>query len=201
LWPTIVLEREVPGHAAANRALLARVLALDERRVDLTTGYRDTAFLDSDEPDIAWLARCIHVSVRDYFVHVGVDYDVRWRLHAWPNVNRFGDYHDYHNHPRSYLSGTYYVQVPTEVEDLRGRGDLRPGRITLYDPRSTANMTAIRGDPNVEPEYTVTPTPGLMLVWPSFVNHFVHPNLSSTPRVSISFNVMLDWSDEYLPEQ
>jgi hypothetical protein len=29
----------------------------------------------------------------------------------------------------------------------------------------------------------------------------VHPNLSETPRISISFNVMLKWSDAYLPEQ
>lgn len=201
LWPTVVLEREIPGHEQANDALLAHVLALDAARDALTTGYREVGFLDSDEPCVAWLARCIHVSVRDYFVHTGIDYDVRWRVQAWPNVNQFGDYHDYHNHPRSYLSGTYYVQVPTDVEALPGRSDRRPGRITLYDPRSSANRTAIRGDPNVEPEYTVAPCPGLMLVWPAFVNHFVHPNLSRRPRISISFNVMLEWSDDYLPEQ
>ena len=116
-------------------------------------------------------------------------------------ASTFGDYHDCHNHPRSYLSGTYYVHVPADPEELPGRADRRPGCITLYDPRSSANMTAIRGDPNVEPEHTVTPRAGLMLLWPAFVNHFVHPNLSRAPRVSVSFNVMLDWSDEYLPEQ
>jgi len=62
-------------------------------------------------------------------------------------------------------------------------------------------MNAIRNDPYVDPEYTVRPEPGMLLMWPAFINHFVHPNLSKTMRVSISFNIMLKWSDHYLPEQ
>jgi uncharacterized protein (TIGR02466 family) len=201
LWPTVIMERVIPDHDAPNRALLALVERLEREHPDLTTEYRDGDFLACGDAAAAWLARCINVSVRDYFVHLGMEYDLRWTLHAWPNVNRLGDYHDYHNHPRAYLSGTYYLQTPTDTALERGRRDLRPGRISLYDPRATANMTAIRGDPYVEPEHTVTPCPGLMLMWPAFVNHFVHPNLSHTPRVSVSFNVMLTWSDDYLPRQ
>ena len=29
----------------------------------------------------------------------------------------------------------------------------------------------------------------------------VHPNLAPEPRVSISFNLVLRWSDDYLPRQ
>jgi len=63
------------------------------------------------------------------------------------------------------------------------------------------NMGAIRGDPYIEAEYTVMPQPGQILLWPAFLTHFVHPNLSEMPRISISFNVVLKWSDEYLPRQ
>ena len=62
-------------------------------------------------------------------------------------------------------------------------------------------MTAIKRDPYVEPEHTVDPAPGMILLWPSFLHHFVHPNLSDDPRVSVSFNVVLNWSNDYLPEQ
>jgi uncharacterized protein (TIGR02466 family) len=201
LWPTVILQRVIPGHDEPNRALLALVERLEGAHPNLTTDYRADDLLSSDDPAVTWLTECINVSVRDYFRHLGMNYDIQWTLHAWANVNRFGDYHDYHNHPRAYLSGTYYVQVPTRVEKREGRTDLRPGRISLYDPRSTVNMTAIKDDPYVEPEYTVTPEPGLILMWPSFVNHFVHPNLSRQSRVSVSFNVMLAWSDTYLPSQ
>ena len=45
------------------------------------------------------------------------------------------------------------------------------------------------------------PQAGEILLWPAFLLHFVHPNLSETPRISISFNVMLKWKDDYLPRQ
>lgn len=201
LWPTVVLRRVLPGHEQANSELARLIEALDRERDDLTTDYLGDNLLAARNPAVDWLKQCIDVSVRDYFRHLGMSYDIRWQLHAWANVNRFGDYHDYHNHPRAYLSGTYYVRMPARQEPLELRRDARPGRITLYDPRATVNMTAIRGDPYVEPEYTVMPEPGLILMWPAFVNHFVHPNLSKEHRISVSFNVMLQWSDEYLPAQ
>jgi hypothetical protein len=91
--------------------------------------------------------------------------------------------------------------VPTRSENLETRNDVRPGRLTLYDARACANMTAIKGDPYIEPEYTVEPKAGMILLWPAFVNHFVHPNLSKQARLSVSFNVLLKWSDDYLPSQ
>jgi Putative 2OG-Fe(II) oxygenase len=45
------------------------------------------------------------------------------------------------------------------------------------------------------------PKPGEILLWPAFLTHFVHPNLSETPRISISFNAVLKRSDAYLPSQ
>ena len=133
--------------------------------------------------------------------HQGLDYPVDWTLHGWANINRLGDYHDPHNHPHAYLSGTYYVAVPESRAALKSRADVRPGRITFYDPRGAANMTAIRGDGQIEAEYTVAPEAGMILLWPAFLQHFVHPNLSEEERVSISYNVMLKWSDAYLPAQ
>ncbi len=201
LWPVVIVERTVPNHTGPNRHLILLVEALAAANPNLSTEYRGGDFLTSDDPGIVWLAQCINVTVRDYFAVVGIDYDVRWSLQAWPNVNRFGDYHDYHNHPRAYLSGTYYLQVPTDRASEANRADVRPGCITLYDPRSMVNMNAIRNDPYVEAEHTITPRPGTILLWPGFLNHFVHPNLSRTPRISISYNVMLKWSDDYLPQQ
>lgn len=201
LWPTVLLKRMLPDAQAANRELARLIEDLDSKHQDLTTDYRSDDLFTLEHAAAVWLRECVNVTIRDYFRHLGMDFDIRWSLQAWANVNRFGDYHDYHNHPHAYLSGTYYVRVPSEREALQTRSDVRPGRLTLYDPRSSANMTAIKGDPYVDPEYTINPEPGMILLWPAFVNHFVHPNLSKEPRLSVSFNVMLKWSDDYLPRQ
>ena len=62
-------------------------------------------------------------------------------------------------------------------------------------------MSAIKDDPQIEAEHTLCPEAGEILLWPAFVHHFVHPNLSKEPRVSVSFNAVLKRSDAYLPHQ
>ena len=41
----------------------------------------------------------------------------------------------------------------------------------------------------------------MILMWPSFLHHLVHPNLARQKRISISFNLVLKWSEDYLPAQ
>ena len=201
LWPTILLEHEIPSHESADIALVQLIEELEQANRDLTTDYLEGNLLTQPHPAIEWLRECINKTVIDYFDHLKMGYPINWTLQGWPNINRMGDYHDPHNHPHSYLSGTYYVRVPDTPVIIGSRKDLRSGNISFYDPRSAANMTAIRNDPNIEAEFTVQPRAGLILLWPAFLKHFVHPNLSDEPRISISFNVVLKWSDDYLPTQ
>ncbi len=201
LWPTILVRRHLPDHGEQDGALIKLVREMERANKELTTEYLGSDFFTLDRPPVRWLKTRIDEAVIDYFKWLGLDYPIDWTVQGWPNVNRFGDYHDTHNHPRAYLSGTYYVKIPKSREKLKNRNDLRPGCITLYDPRPGINMNAIKGDPYVDPEYTVLPEPGMLLMWPAFINHFVHPNLSKATRVSISFNIMLKWSDHYLPDQ
>ena len=201
LWPTIFVRRRFADHAEPNRAMLDLIRTMERANRDLTTDYKAPDLFNIDHPGVNWLRDGVNATVIDYLRHIGIDYPVNWQIQGWPNVNRFGDYHDAHNHPRSYLSGTYYLQVPENREKMAGRKDMRPACITFYDPRPGINMNAIRNDPYVDPEFTVRPEPGLLLMWPAAINHFVHPNLSKQARVSISFNIVLKWSDHYLPNQ
>lgn len=200
LWPTKLLRRRLDDFDEPNRLLLKLIREMEKANRNLTTDYRDNNLLNLDHPGANWLRGEVNGSVIQYLQTIGIDYPVDWQIHAWANVNRMGDYHDLHNHPHCYLSGTYYVKVPTGAA-TGGRSDLRPNRITFYDPRPGVNMVSIKNDPYIDPEYTVMPEPGLLLLWPAFLNHFVHPNLSKETRVSISFNIILKWADHYLPTQ
>ena len=186
LWPILFLQRALPSPERANVELERLILAREGERPDLTTAYRDGNLFALDNPAVAWLRQCIHKTATD------------WSLHGWANVNRLGDYLDPHNHPHAYLSGTYYVRVPASRATARNRADVRPGCITFYDPR-LANMGAIRDDPQSEPELIVSPAAGMILMWPAFVMHFVHPNLSDEARISLRLNLMLKDPERYLP--
>jgi uncharacterized protein (TIGR02466 family) len=114
-----------------------------------------------------------------------------WTLFSWYNTNRYGDHHAPHTHPRSYLSGTYYVRVPSgpaSVDDPRAR----PACISFYDPRTGANMITAGTERDARSAHVVRPSDGTLLMWPSPVQHSVHPNLSEEHRVTISFNVLVD---------
>ena len=91
------------------------------------------------------------------------------------------------------------MSVPEQPADAGRRNDLDPGAISLYDPRPQANMNAVLGDGQVQPEHRVVPEPGLMLLWPSFLHHAVHPNFADAPRLSISFNVLLARRRDHVP--
>ena len=201
LWPTVLVQRRLAEHGRHSEAMIKIVRAMERENPSLTTEYTGADFFNRDDAPIRWLKERIDETLIEYFKWAGMNFPIHWTVQGWPNINRFGDYHDAHNHPRSYLSGTYYLKIPKAQEKLETRGDLRPGCITFYDPRGATNMNAIRGDPYVDPEHTVRPVPGLLMMWPAFVNHFVHPNLSKEIRITISFNILLKWSDDYLPRQ
>jgi len=201
LWPTKIANKLVSNFEEENKALLCLIEEWDQENDELTTEYREQNLFEIDDSAVNWLREEVNMAVIEYLQFIKINYSVNWQIHGWANINRRGDYHDPHNHPQSYLSGTYYVKVPKSVKLENQRSDVRPNCITFYDPRPGFNMQSIRNDPYVEPEHTVLPEPGLLMLWPASLMHFVHPNLSDHPRVSISFNIVLKWSDDYLPQQ
>jgi hypothetical protein len=82
------------------------------------------------------------------------------------------------------------VNVPDQSAVKMHRTDLNPAEISFFDPRPQANMNAVKGDGQCDPEFRTLPKNGDLLLWPSFLHHLVHPNLVDDPRISISFNVI-----------
>lgn len=196
LWTTHIFERHLAAHESRNPALVETIQKMDAETDDMTVAYKGMDFLKRPEPAIEWLLGEVNETLRGYLKVCGITYPIRFDIQAWPNVNRHGDYHGPHNHGWSYLSGTYYVQVPAE-RPQDGEDSLHPAAITFSDPRHGAYRHSLAADPNAQARYTVHPRPGTLLMWPSTLTHYVHPNLSDETRISISFNVVLEWSNDY----
>ena len=191
LWPTLFMSLSLPGAEAANPVLAALFLKQDEGTDGLTERYLEQDIFSHPHPAVDWLRQCFDRAVLDFAGEAGLDYRPDFDVQGWVNINRKGDYHNLHNHPHSWLSGTYYVAMPDQPEGAGHRSDLNPGAISFFDPRAQANMNAVRGDGQVDPEHRRLPEPGELFLWPSFLHHLVHPNLADEPRISVSFNVVL----------
>jgi uncharacterized protein (TIGR02466 family) len=102
---------------------------------------------------------------------------------CWANISRNGNYNALHDHPNSVWSGVYYVSSGTPEPQ-----DETNGKLEFFDPRQGASMM---GHPlgNTSGRFTVDPLPGLMVMFPSWLKHMVHPFFGTGERISISFNI------------
>jgi uncharacterized protein (TIGR02466 family) len=188
LWPTLLVKRRLPGFEQPTAELARYIAEQEARETDYTARYLEQGLFSSEHPAVRWLKEQIEQTAAAFLRHVGIDRAVPWTLIGWYNTNRYGDHHAPHTHPGAYLSGTYYVRVPpapASVDDPRAR----PGCISFYDPRTGANMISVGSEPDARATHVVCPSAGTLLMWPSPVQHSVHPNLSEEHRVSISFNL------------
>ena len=113
LWPTQFMSLSLP---AANPVLADHLLSQNAALDDMTVDYTSDNLFATDHPALIWLQQCCDRAVLDYAGQAGIDYELEWVLQGWANVNMRGDYHNLHNHPHSWLSGTYYVSVSDQSD-------------------------------------------------------------------------------------
>ena len=191
VWPTMLVKRQLPGFERSNDGLAAHIAEQEAREADYTARYLDQSFLSRELPAVRWLKDQVNQTTTAFLRHVGIERALSWTLYSWYNINRYGDHHAPHTHPGAYLSGTYYVRMPparAAIDDAHAR----QGCISFYDPRNGANMVTVGSEPDARVAHVVRPSAGMLMMWPSPVQHFVHPNLSEEQRITISFNVIME---------
>ena len=116
-----------------------------------------------------------------------MDWDIEKQIikikSIWAIINEKGASNERHHHGNSALSAAYYVRAPKDCGD-----------IVFYDPRPAPVFShPIAKKPNIlnATVNSITPDEGLLVLFPSYLDHSVKPNLSSNQRIVISFNVNL----------
>jgi len=99
----------------------------------------------------------------------------------WINVLEHLGTHSGHIHPHSVISGTFYVAIPKGASALR-----------FEDPRLPQMMAAPARRADARKDHqtfaSMTPQPGTLLLWESYLRHEVPINLGEDVRISVSFN-------------
>ena len=97
------------------------------------------------------------------------------------NILPQGGVHTSHIHPHSVISGTTYVNMPTDTSAIK-----------FEDPRSAMMMAAPVRKKDARDEmrsfFYVAPDVGDVLLWESWLRHEVPVNMAEDERISISFN-------------
>jgi uncharacterized protein (TIGR02466 family) len=103
---------------------------------------------------------------------------------AWAMVMRNGDYTIAHDHGEAHWSTTYYVDAGDA--DLERTPD--SGAFAVLDPRRSG-----RPIPGLESgaTFTIRPRTGMLVVFPGWLQHYVHPYRGTRPRIAIPCNVTM----------
>jgi uncharacterized protein (TIGR02466 family) len=181
--------------AALEQAILNRARSGIGNQLSNIGGWQSqTDFLDWPEPAISQFRSELDRSIQSIstvpVLLEGRTPDpstrVGYSAYGWTNINKDGDYNTLHVHPGCDWSSVYYVSPGTPNPDTPTNG-----RIEFRDPRPSAAYARIPGFTSGQP-MRLKPQAGLLVVFPSWLEHWVHPYFGEGHRISISVNVTLN---------
>jgi tetratricopeptide (TPR) repeat protein len=139
------------------------------------------------DPAIRALFEAFAKPIARYLEHIGWGTDAlrrrnngKWRFNgSWSVRLRDRGFHMSHVHPRGWVSSAFYVELPDVMAEARtDEGVLnfgKPGILTT---------------PSVETEHSVRPTPGMLVLFPSYFWHGTVPFQSPQQRLTVAFDVV-----------
>jgi uncharacterized protein (TIGR02466 family) len=197
LYPTSLLHRRIPGMEETNRELAAFIKGIEATEPNAVDGSsNDGGFqttpelLKRDHPALNILKQHISNAVQTYSRTL-VEQEcyaslpkLDFAIWGWGAILRAGNSQGIHIHPYANISGVYYVAVPAGALETNREG----GKIRFYDPRPRANTNQL---PRQITGRLHGPTPGDMIVFPSWLEHSVSAFQGPGERICISFNAKL----------
>ncbi|MEN9681324.1 MAG: hypothetical protein RLZZ627_1217 [Pseudomonadota bacterium] len=140
---------------------------------------------DLTSPAIRKLQLAILEAVRCVTTQLSPTFD--WAEHevqaeGWVNVLGTSGLNTPHDHPGWVWSGCYYLKVPDHENELSGN-------IEFMDVRTGIRTLTLDGASCFEGKFRVRPEEGMLLLFPSYLRHWVYPNDADSERITLAFNI------------
>jgi uncharacterized protein (TIGR02466 family) len=142
-----------------------------------------------DRPECTKLKEFIVNNLETFSDQVMAWEDTEFKItQSWISYKNPGEYHASHYHPNSVLSGVYFFQDHAD--------DVQP--LTVHRPSILCQLMA-QFAPDIDPaknehsgftwaQFNIQPKKGLLVIFPSWLNHSVPENTTSALRKSLAFN-------------
>lgn len=101
----------------------------------------------------------------------------------WININGKNDFNQCHEHPKSTLSGVFYIKAPKNCGDLSMINPVTTHQHYI-DPRTIETFNEFNSY-----SWSVAPESNKLVMFPAWLPHFTFPNKSDEDRISIAFNI------------
>ncbi len=195
LFPTLVWKIQLSRdtYEPLNAKIKAKLTELAQATPGLAPGGK----LQTDQtlhrlPEFQELKDIINTAATGVLDFQKIVYESLELTGCWANISPPGDGHRPHTHPNNYLSGVYYVQTQGGANT-----------ISFDDPRPQTNIispvTSEITDENAGQIHIAT-REGLLVLFPSWLQHQVPRNKSQRARISIAFNIMFSQFGETMSQ-
>ncbi|MFM1896315.1 MAG: hypothetical protein RLZZ385_1389 [Pseudomonadota bacterium] len=166
----VAMDADPAGQATVNGLHSASITHID-----------DPAMVEMNRLIMSGFQRAVAIA-RDCKGHPWADWipdDVL--IDSWTIRLRAGGYQRAHIHPRAWLSGCYYVQVPEAVTD---DAEARPGWIAFGTPDEVYRVSQPLA------LHAHRPRAGDLVTFPSYFWHHTVPFQSAEERISLAFDIV-----------
>jgi len=177
--PIWSIQTDIDTKPIAEKCLQMRANGHTNRVRSNYGGWQSTDLFLKDHEEFLSLRETLLHHINLLAKDISSDFDLRLD-NVWVNINDPGTNNIEHIHPWSTFSGTFYVQTDDNTGDIRFTDKWSPAYHYGFDPKNS----------DVFYQYvTYKPKDGMLLFFPSWLNHYVLTNQSSLTRISISFNI------------
>jgi uncharacterized protein (TIGR02466 family) len=152
----------------------------------IAKGTNQTFFLDKQDPIFSNLLNDVTLKINSLNEFLGLKEDLFQHIcEAWLNLGSNKNINVAHNHPNRFMSGVLYINVDqhTELKFMT----------PITNHNFIFNKTKIHNYNNINSaEWTITPNTGMLIVFPSWLYHFVNISHNDHNRISLAFNTWIE---------
>ena len=188
LFPTPVFTTMIPLEFSKVVPWLFKQEMLSEEVDSPNYGERSKNSYILEEPEAIDLKSYILGLTSQYGKLLGYDYESYRFGQSWVSYKHPGQHHTMHSHPNSLISGVFYFGEPTDKTPAIKFHKLEGGfNVSYLSPKLVKDKRELKYS---QKEFSIEFTPGLLLLFPSYLHHSVPLNKTDKTRCSLAFNVV-----------
>jgi uncharacterized protein (TIGR02466 family) len=139
--------------------------------------------LDLATPELAELFRVVTEKLNELHRYFGLKSAMRQVIEdAWVNINKRGDFNYSHAHPGLFFSCVYYAKGGAGKGNIEFTNPIEAHAYTIHNHMVEAH-NAFTGN-----ALSIPPITGELVIFPSWLHHFVRQSESDDDRISIAMN-------------
>lgn len=188
LFPTPVYTTMIPQELSTVVPWFYQQKMLSEEVDSANYGERSENSYILNESECSNLSLFILSHVKEYGSQLGFDYHEYRFGQSWVSYKHPGQHHTMHTHPNGLISGVFYFGEPsTNTPAIRFHKMEVGVNVSYITPKHVSDKRQVKYG---QKEFSIEFTPGLLILFPSYLHHSVPVNKSNTTRCSLAFNVV-----------